>query len=78
MIRMRLADWLKETKTRRYVFAERIGVTPQMITVYCDGSTWPPRDKMEAIARETDGKVTANDFMSPASPPVEAASGAAQ
>lgn len=64
MIRMKLADWLKETNTRRYVFAEKIGVTPQMITVYCDGSTWPARDKMEAIIRETGGRVTANDFLS--------------
>lgn len=60
---MKLEQWLKKTKTRRYVFAERIGVTPSMITDYCAGKSWPQRDKFEAIARETDGKVMPNDFL---------------
>lgn len=65
---MKLAEWLAlpnpdGSRKRRYVFAERIGVTPIMVTAYCEGSTWPGRDKMEAIVRETNGAVTANDFI---------------
>lgn len=60
---MNLTDWLKRTKTRRNAFAERIGVPPSVITDYCAGRCWPRRDKMEAIARETNGEVTANDFV---------------
>jgi 3,4-dihydroxy 2-butanone 4-phosphate synthase / GTP cyclohydrolase II len=60
---MKLAEWLKATKTRRNAFAERIGVQPSIITDYCENRIWPGRDKMEAIVRETDGKVTANDFL---------------
>lgn len=60
---MKLADWLKQTKTRRNAFAVRIGVTASMITEYCEGRMWPGRDKMESIVRETDGEVTANDFL---------------
>lgn len=70
---MKLADWLKATKTRRYVFADRIGVRASMITDYCNGTVWPGRDKMEAIARETDGKVTANDFVGIDAAPAEQA-----
>lgn len=61
---MRLADWLKSTKTRRYDFADRICVSPSLVTDYCAGRTWPSSDKMEAIVRETGGQVTANDFLS--------------
>jgi len=65
---MKLSDWLlipnpDGTKKRRSKFAADIGVTPTMITAYCAGQMWPGRDKMEAIARETDGAVTANDFV---------------
>lgn len=65
---MKLADWLRipnpdGSKKRKYRFAERIGVTPTMITEYAEGRIWPGRDKMEAICRETDGQVTANDFL---------------
>lgn len=60
---MKLADYLKANKIKRHQFAALIGVSPQMITVYCDGTVWPPRDKMEAILRETAGAVTPNDFI---------------
>ncbi len=61
---MKLVDWLKQTKTRRYVFAERIGVTPSVVTDYCEGRIWPGKDKVEAIVRETAGAVTPNDLLS--------------
>lgn len=60
---MILADWLKQQNIRRRDFAARIGVSPIMITEYCNGSAWPKRETMIAIARETDGAVTANDFV---------------
>ena len=60
---MKLADWLAWKKVTRTDFAARIGVTPALITSYCNGSVWPGRLKMEAVRRETDGAVTANDFM---------------
>lgn len=76
---MKLADWLTlpnpdGSRKRRRDFATRIGVTPSMITAYCEGRMWPGRERMEAIARETNGAVTANDFIDmPASNPSEAA-----
>jgi DNA-binding transcriptional regulator YdaS (Cro superfamily) len=65
---MKLADWLKipnsdGSRKRRRVFAASIGVTPTMITAYCEGDMWPGRERMEAIVRETAGEVTANDFL---------------
>lgn len=67
---MRLADWFKlrnpdGSKRLRYVFAQRIGRTPSMVTDYCEGRTWPDRETMERIMRETAGDVTANDFLHP-------------
>ena len=61
---MKLADWLKQTKTRRYQLAALIGVTPSVITDYCEGRIWPGRDKIEAIIKATNGAVTANDLLS--------------
>lgn len=61
---MKLADWLKQTGTKRYAFAEMIGVQASMISDYCSGRTWPGRDKVEAIIKATNGAVTANDLLS--------------
>lgn len=60
---MILSDWLKRNELTRRDFAKRIGVSPIMITEYCNGTAWPKRETMIAIARETNGEVTANDFM---------------
>ena len=60
---MKLTPYLKAKKIKRYVFAAKIGVTPSMITAYCEGKMWPGRRIMEEIARETEGHVTANDFL---------------
>lgn len=65
---MKLAEWLNipnpdGSRKRRNAFAARVGVTPTMITAYCEDRMWPGREKMAAIARETDGDVTANDFV---------------
>lgn len=60
---MKLADWLKQTKTRRYHFAERIGVRASVVSDYCKGRYCPRPKVAEAIIRETGGAVTANDFL---------------
>ena len=65
---MKLADWLNlpnqdGTKKRRSKFASDIGVTPTMITAYCDGEMWPGKARMREIERVTEGAVTANDFV---------------
>lgn len=64
ILSMKLADWLKETKTRRYRFAESIGVRPSVVSDYCKGRYCPRPKVAEAIIRETGGRVTANDFLS--------------
>ncbi len=63
---MKLDDWLNTpnpdgSRKVRGDFARAIGVTPQMISAYCD-DTVPGKERMAAIARATDGAVTANDF----------------
>lgn len=65
---MTLAEWLKlpeddGRRKRKREFASRIGVTPTMVTEYAEGRSWPRREIMEAIVRETGGEVTANDFL---------------
>lgn len=67
---MKLADFLKGDSTdprkphmTRAAFATLIGASEPSVTAYCNGSVWPSREKMEAIVRVTEGKVTANDFL---------------
>lgn len=60
---MHLADWLIREKIKRVIFAERIGVTPQSITGYCDGDFWPKKEVAQRIFEETNGEVTPTDFM---------------
>ena len=65
---MKLAAWFDipnpdGSRKNKADFASRINVTPQMISAYCAGRMWPGKERMEAIARETGGDVTANDFI---------------
>lgn len=65
---MKLADWLKipnvdGTRKRRRDFAAKIGVTPTMITEYCEDRMWPRKEIMQRIFDETGGQVSANDFI---------------
>lgn len=59
---MRLEEWLERTGIRRNEFARRIGVKPQTITGYCDGSFPPSLQVAWIIAQETKGEVMPNDF----------------
>ena len=60
---MKLAEYLESKSIKRGDFALSIGVSPGWITSLCDGSGWPSREVAEKIASETDGAVTANDFL---------------
>lgn len=60
---MKLAAFLSLSGITRSQFAERIGVTGATITGYCSGSIWPKREVMERIVAETNGAVTADDFL---------------
>jgi DNA-binding transcriptional regulator YdaS (Cro superfamily) len=65
---MKLSEWLDTpnpdgSRKVRGEFATAIGVTPQMISAYCNDRMWPGKERMEAIARATNGAVTANDFI---------------
>jgi 3,4-dihydroxy 2-butanone 4-phosphate synthase/GTP cyclohydrolase II len=71
---MQLSDWLTQNNIKRSAFAERIGVSPQTITGWCDGSFWISATKAQLILDETAGAVTPNDFLAG----VKAASEAAQ
>ena len=60
---MKLVDWLKQEGVTQTAFAARIGVTQGYVTQLCADMAWPGQKVAEAIARETAGAVTANDFM---------------
>ena len=61
---MQLKNWLKSSGLRQYELAEKLGVTPATITNLLDGSqNWVSRGLAEALARVTDGQVTALDFL---------------
>lgn len=61
---MKLADWLTRTRTKRIDFAKAIGVSPGAVTQLCNPeAAWVSRDTAAAIARETRGAVTPNDFL---------------
>lgn len=60
---MKLADWLKQTGTKRKDFARLIGVQPSVITDYCSGRYCPRPKVARRIIKSTCGAVTANDFL---------------
>ena len=61
---MKLADWLRKYGVSRIEFSRRLGVTPGAVSQLCNHeSVWMSRDTAKAIARETQGAVTPNDFL---------------
>ncbi len=61
---MKLASWLRKSGVSRVEFARRLGLTPGAVTQLCNYETaWMSRETAQAIARETDGFVTPNDFL---------------
>ena len=63
---MRLADYLRDRKIRNADFAKRIGRSDASVSRLARGLQRPDWDTLEAIRRETEGAVTANDFHSSA------------
>lgn len=61
---MKLADWLKQTRTPQYKFAARLGVSAGIVSHWVNGTVWPEKHRIEAIVRETNGAVTPNDLLS--------------
>jgi DNA-binding transcriptional regulator YdaS (Cro superfamily) len=70
---MQLSEWLKSNGIKRKVFAARIGVSPQTITGWCEGSFWIAKDKAQKIFDETGGQVTPTDLMQAGTVVAEAA-----
>lgn len=60
---MQLSDWLDQNGIKRSDFAARIGVSPQTITGWCEGSFWISKTKAQKIFDETAGAVTPTDLM---------------
>lgn len=65
---MTLTSWLTKTNTSDADFAERIGVTRQALWRYKSAGRIPKPEIIARISRATNGKVTANDFMSARQP----------
>lgn len=57
-----LSAWLKSKNMPANDFADRIGVHKSTVGRWLDG-TLPQPEHLALIMRETDGAVTANDFM---------------
>jgi 3,4-dihydroxy 2-butanone 4-phosphate synthase/GTP cyclohydrolase II len=60
---MQLSAWLEQNKIKRNDFAARIGVSPQAITGWCDGTFWINKENAQKIFDETKGEVTPTDLM---------------
>jgi 3,4-dihydroxy 2-butanone 4-phosphate synthase/GTP cyclohydrolase II len=61
---MKLADWLRKSGLSRIEFSRRLGLTPGAVSQLCNQETvWMSRETAQAIARETGGAVTPNDFL---------------
>ena len=60
---MTLTDYLNRERIPMAAFAERIGVSRQSLHRYTAGQRRPDWDVLSRIVRETNGEVTANDFI---------------
>lgn len=63
---MKLGAWLTGEGVTREAFASRIGVNEASVSRYINGDRVPRRKIMLRIRKETNGKVTANDFLNEA------------
>lgn len=70
---MKLADWLSEKNIKRVDFARQVGVTPQTITGWCDGTFGISRDKANTVYWLTEKAVTPNDFFIGEAPAMDGA-----
>ncbi len=61
---MRLNAYLEKHDISPYAFAERLNVDRSTVFRWLEGKSMPRKRHLRAIARETRGKVQANDFAS--------------
>jgi post-segregation antitoxin (ccd killing protein) len=67
---MKLAEYLERTDTTLQALGERLGVSHTTVLRWATGQAVPRgRARMEALARATQGAVTAVDFFPEAAPP---------
>lgn len=59
---MKLADYLRAKKMTAAEFGQRVGATRAAVSFWCNDVRIPRPEQMEAIRRETGGRVTATDF----------------
>ena len=62
---MKLADYLRQTKTDQVAFAQLVGVDAFSVSRYVTGRRRPSWRLLHKIRDVTGGLVTANDFMDP-------------
>jgi Helix-turn-helix len=60
---MKLGAWIDRKRLTLREFGERIGVDESSVSRYINGGRMPRPEHLAAIMRETNGAVTANDFM---------------
>jgi len=61
----KLAEWLKEKRVSPGKFAARIGVEKSTVYRWIDSAdpTFPQREHLDLVYAETNGEVTAHDFI---------------
>jgi transcriptional regulator with XRE-family HTH domain len=60
---MKISDWLDKADIADSEFADRIGVSRQALSRYKAGTRTPRPSVLARIRAETNGRVTANDFV---------------
>jgi plasmid maintenance system antidote protein VapI len=60
---MKLTEWLSREGVKKKDFAAMVGASNATISDLCNGKKWIGRELAAAIARVTDGDVTAADFV---------------
>jgi transcriptional regulator with XRE-family HTH domain len=63
---MKLADYIARKRMTQEAFADLVGVSQVSIARYIRGHRIPRPEVIQKIHRVTNGRVTANDFISPA------------
>jgi predicted transcriptional regulator len=61
---MQLSSYLEKRSISKTMFARELRVSRQTLYCYLRGERMPRRDTLHRIFEVTDGRVTANDFVS--------------
>jgi len=59
---MKLIDYIECSNLTFQAFGDRLGVSGEAVRLWATGGRTPRPMHMNAISRETDGRVTPNDF----------------